>query len=352
VSKRYGRSAYLSSFEHYISSFIVEEGSEYDVFTSFHIHEEYVLLQEDYKVRAAQLIERCHAKGYRVIADISPRTLEYLSVTSIEEFLTRYPVDVIRPDFGFTVDSIKLMATLRPLMLNASSQQHLLLPALSHFPDVSGLHNFYPRKDTGLDSELFQEFNAPWFLGTRELYAFVASQQDPRGPIHEGLPTLEHHRMLPPYVAAVDLWMTYDITGVVLGDLAMPSQDETMIQRVLLDGIFSIPAILDVGYDGLYDQPFTVREDSPATTLRLLESRQYATAGSRVEPHNTLARPLGTITIDNFNYQRYSGELQIIRHDLGPDPRVNVIGHVDPNYLTLLPLIPRGHKICFVLPTS
>jgi hypothetical protein len=352
VSKRYGRSAYLSSFEHYISSFIVEEGSEYDVFTSFHIHEEYVLLQEDYKVHAAQLIERCHAKGYRVIADISPRTLEYLSVTSIEEFLTRYPVDVIRPDFGFTVDSIKHMATLRPLMLNASSQQHLLLPALAHFPDVSGLHNFYPRKDTGLDSELFQEFNAPWSSGTRELYAFVASQQDPRGPIHEGLPTLEHHRSLSPYVAAVDLWFRYNITGVLLGDLSMSTQDEIMIQRVLRNSILSIPAILDSMYDGLYNQTFTVREDSPENTLRLLESRQYATAGSRVEPLNTLARPNGSITIDNIDYKRYSGEIQIIRRDHGPDPRVNVIGHVDSNYLSLLPLIPRGFKISFVPPNS
>ena len=352
MSKRYGRSAYLSSFEQYTASFIVEEGSEYDVFTSFHIYEEYEQLQQDYKVKAAQLIETCHHKGYRVIADISPRTLEYLGVSSLTELLHHYPVDVLRPDFGFSLEAIEQMATLRPVMLNASSRQHELLPQLAHLPNISGLHNFYPRTDTGLDPVLFEQFNAPWRQAQRDIFAFVASHIEPRGPIHEGLPTLETHRALSPYVAAIELWLRYDITGVLLGDLALSQEDEVYLRRFLRDHIISIPATLDATYHGLYNQPFTVREDSPANTIRLLESRQYATAGARVEPNNTVARIAGSITIDNVNYKRYSGEIQLLRQDHEKDARVNVIGQVHPMYRSLLPWIPNGYTLCLVPPSS
>ena len=91
---------------------------------------------------------------------------------------------------------------------------------------------------------------------------------------------------------------------------------------------------------------FTCRIDSPSWLVRAVESRAYAGASGRVEPaHETVERRVrGSITLDNEKYLRYCGELQLIRKDLPADERVNVIGHVEKEYLDLLDLIERGHR--------
>jgi len=58
----------------------------------------------------------------------------------------------------------------------------------------------------------------------------------------------------------------------------------------------------------------------------------------------------GSITIDNENYGRYTGEIQIIRSDLKADDRVNVIGHVPENARLLLDCIKGGQAFMLVRP--
>ena len=52
--------------------------------------------------------------------------------------------------------------------------------------------------------------------------------------------------------------------------------------------------------------------------------------------------------MDNSSYGRYSGEIQLIRSDLPPDPRVNVIGHLAPGYELLADCILPGGKFALV----
>ena len=85
----------------------------------------------------------------------------------------------------------------------------------------------------------------------------------------------------------------------------------------------SIPAQLDAEYNGLYNQVFTCRVDSPKWLIRVLESREYSCKGRSVIPENCGERVTGSITIDNENYGRYTGEIQIIRSNLKADDRVN-----------------------------
>ena len=55
-------------------------------------------------------------------------------------------------------------------------------------------------------------------------------------------------------------------------------------------------------------------------------------------------RPRGTITLDNANYGRCSGELRLLRKDFPADPRVNAVGHVDRRYFPLLDCVKRGWR--------
>lgn len=56
---------------------------------------------------------------------------------------------------------------------------------------------------------------------------------------------------------------------------------------------------------------------------------------------------MGYVTIDNFNYLRYSGELQICKKDLPEDTRVNVIGKIKDEELILIYFISDEIKFKF-----
>ena len=55
-------------------------------------------------------------------------------------------------------------------------------------------------------------------------------------------------------------------------------------------------------------------------------------------------RRRGDVTIDNSNYGRYMGELQIVLHDLPADRRVNVIGRIVSEDLCLLEKLPSQKR--------
>jgi hypothetical protein len=82
--------------------------------------------------------------------------------------------------------------------------------------------------------------------------------------------------------------------------------------------------------------------------IRVAESREYSiSSGRTVKPENSVVRRRGTITMDNEDYLRYAGEVMIMRADHPQDPRVNVIGRIQKEYVPLLDLIKRGAKFTF-----
>lgn len=113
-------------------------------------------------------------------------------------------------------------------------------------------------------------------------------------------------------------------------------------------GALSIPAILEPEYQNLYGRTFTSRPDSPASLVRFAESRTYSCTGGPVEPAQCLPRDRGVITMDNREYGRYSGEIQLIRASLPADPRVNVIGRLPELSLLLADCIQRGSPFILV----
>jgi len=345
MSKRFGRSAYLTTFEQHKESFITNEGSEYIVFTSFHIDEEIKSLGAQYRLKATQFIAYFHGLGYKIIADISPRTFDILEVTSFNEFLLKYPIDIVRPDFGFSHEELISMASIVPVMINASMLDVALWNALQAQNNLSALHNFYPRPETGLDEELFQHLNQELQDRQIDVYAFVPGNSHLRGPIHAGLPTLEHHRHAAVYACCIDLWWTFGVQGVLVGDMGIDELTLSWIDHTLQTDHIVLPIELSKEYSHLHQQTFTIRIDSPKWTARFLESRQYATKGEDILPLPARPRPRGTLTIDNRLYDRYTGEIQLVKEDLPSDSRINVIGLVPEPYHLLLDNIKNGSKI-------
>lgn len=69
-----------------------------------------------------------------------------------------------------------------------------------------------------------------------------------------------------------------------------------------------------------------------------------------IAPGNCVLRRRGSVTVDNENYGRYTGEIQITRSDLKADRRVNVIGQIPENAWLLMDRIKGGQNFMLVRP--
>lgn len=343
-----GFSLYLSSDPAQCPALGSGAGAGAPIFLSLHIREEF---DPDFCARAEALCRRLKDRGCRIIADVSPRTAQQFRCGDLTELAGRLGLWALRLDYGFSRDEIGAMAAKMPVVLNASTTTAEDAQYLAgQGPLVFAMHNFYPRPETGLDEDfLFETTNTLRSAGLKVL-AFIPGDGVLRGPVHEGLPTLEAHRQVLPSAAFADLVLRYGMDGVFVGD---PSLSRRELDRILLfcrEDILSIPAVLEPGCQHLYDRVFTCRPDSPKRLIRFQESREYATPGQPVVPGNTVERTRGSITLDNQGYGRYSGELQLIRSSLKADSRVNVIGHVPENALLLPELVRGGQKFMLVRP--
>ena len=178
--------------------------------------------------------------------------------------------------------------------------------------------------------------------------AFIPGDTLLRGPLHEGLPTLEAHRHALPSAAFVDMALRFGMDDIFLADPGLSQKEQERIAHFCKTGIICVPAKLEEGWRHLYGKVFTCRIDSPRWLIRFQESRTYSCQGDIVEPSNCIARRRGSVTVDNKNYGRYSGELMLMREDLKADERVNVIGSVPENAQLLLDRIERGAKFMLV----
>lgn len=325
---KFGLSIYISTFEDQKEMLERFSGSGYFVFTSFHMQEEYNKI-DDYCTKARELCQWLKIRDFKIIGDVSTKTLEFFDYNSIIEFAKDFNLDVLRLDYGFSDDEIISISKVFPISFNPSTEDNMLAKRiLDGGVDVFALHNFYPRPETGLDSEVLKEINQKLKdIGIKTL-AFIVGDEQKRGPIYEGLPTLEKHRNIPTYVAFLDLLINYDVDGVFVGDVKISEAQSKLIVDYLDDGIVNIPVEFSPNYQYLYNQVFTIRPDSPKAMMRLQESREYSCDGEKKLPFNCIDRDNGAITMDNIGYKRYSGEIQILRNSFPQDDRVNVIGNV------------------------
>lgn len=311
------------------------------IFTSLHISEE---LNETYVQEVEEMCEWLDENGFWVMADVSPLTLTRFNEENLSSLITRLHLDNVRLDFGFDLSKVKLDGIPYGVTYNAST----ILKEGPLNSDAFYMHNFYPRPETGLDEGFFLSLNERIQVLSAKTMAFIAGDKQKRGPLHEGLPTLESHRSLAPYAQFVDLIKNYKIDTVFLGDVTLSDYELDLIMDYLNDQIIRLPIMFSEINKNLYNQLYTVRVDSPSNLIRVQESRQYAQQGQEVEPHHMVKRVRGSVTMDNKNYKRYSGEIQITKADYPQDERVNTIGKLDQKYHLLLNSLYNGEKFMFV----
>lgn len=90
------------------------------------------------------------------------------------------------------------------------------------------------------------------------------------------------------------------------------------------------------------------RNDISKNVILCQESRRR-NQGRVIPPLNCQARTIGSVTIDNEQYLRYQGELQITKVSLPADQRVNKIAQVISADVDLLSLMQPGMSFGFML---
>jgi hypothetical protein len=307
-------------------------------FTSLHIPEE----KGDLVKRMIRLLKLAEDYGMEIHADVSLNTLDHLG---INKFTDLWPLGIkgIRLDDGFDKEMVISLSKVFSLSLNASTlNEDELLAVLGGGVEPESLiawHNFYPRPETGLEEEFFHEQNRMFMKYGIPIFAFIPGAGSKRGPLHEGLPTLEKHRLMNPYAAGIEL--IQHVEGVYVGD---QGTEDNLLENLTAYKNLNILTIR-VESRLLQSGQYKLRPDVSQDVFRLQNTRVTA----NVEPSNTAARSLGSITMDNDAYGRYRGEVQICKRDLGANHRVNVIGRVIEDDIPLLSLLKPGQTIKLII---
>ncbi len=345
-----GFSVYVSSFAAQKETLARAAGQGAMVFLSLHISEEF---SDTYCQQAQALCTWLNERQFRIIADVSTKTLAQFGEDSLRSLAKRLGIWALRIDYGFAQKDICALVSQMPVVLNASTTSSTAAAEIAAVGAAAGnavmaMHNFYPRPETGLDPTFLCKTTQALQAAGLKVLAFIPGDALLRAPLHCGLPTLEAHRGIRPSAAFADLVLHYGIDGVFLGDPAISAAEQAAIARYCADDVLSIPCTLQEGREALYGQVFTNRVDSPVWMVRFAESRVYSCFGADVAPEHTVARPRGSITLDNRRYGRYSGEVQLLRADLAADERVNVIGSAPQDAFLLMDNIANGAKFVLV----
>ncbi len=313
------------------------------IFTSLHIPEDDQSLYGGYLRVLGEQAERL---GMELMIDISPASLSKLGFTyESAAGLKEWGVTGLRVDYGIEPDRIVSLSQQMKVALNASTLnedeiRQLLALGLAR-ENTEAWHNYYPRPETALSYAYFEKKNILFKKYGISAMAFIPGDGKLRGPLRETLPTLEEHRYGNPFAVFLD--MKRHCEKVFIGDCSL---SEMTLRQFSQYAAGSIPLRCELAdSENLLVhilKKHKSRMDPSSYVLRSETSRLYADPGEKIEPSNTIERPKGTITLDNWKYGRYSGELQITLTDLTADERVNVVGKVHAEDLVLLEYIEPG----------
>ena len=317
----------------------VKSGAEY-VFTSLNISEEKIDKQSELE----KIIRLCTEKKLNLIVDINSTTKDIINLNSGNIYL--------RIDDGLTADEILKLSEKNKIVLNASTVTEEDLKYLEKqgidFSNVLSLHNFYPKRFTGISREYLLEQNLKYKKYGIKTMAFVKGDEL-RKPVYEGLPTVEEHRKMRFLKSCLDL-RSLNTDIILIGDIDLSCEHWKEF------GYFNKGVIpLRNSCDILTDRIFKDRTDSSEYVVRAVsdgnigetrkkfceyitkELAKYKIDIEKISTENPIKK--GDILVSNSKYMRYEGELEIALKNLGTDEKRCIISKVIEEDIELLDYI-------------
>lgn len=334
-----GFSVYLSTDieknKNIISKF-ENSGAKY-VFTSLNISEEKVNKNSELK----KIIKFCSEKNLNLIVDINSTTKNIININDGNVYF--------RIDDGLTLDEILELSGKNKIVLNASMITEENLDYFQKkgmdFSKVLSLHNFYPKRFTGISREYLQKQNLKYKKYGIKTMAFVKGDEL-RGPVYEGLPTVEKHRNKRFLVSCLDL-LSLDTDIILIGDIdisdknmkdleylnkgtvLLRNSDDILTGRVFQDRIDFSEYVIRAVIDG------NIGESRKSFCEYIIKELKKNGINIKEISCNSSVKK-GDILVSNEKYLRYEGELEIALQDLGIDEKRCVVSKITDEDMELL----------------
>ncbi len=324
TNKIFGISVYLESFD---KEFVLKFPKGTHVFMTLHMREE--LEDPNYKQKVEEIINFLNENGYKTVCDLSPRGLKTLGFETPQEIASEYNITYSRLDYGWEKEMEEISKEV-DVVINASTISELN----SLIPGEIYMHNFYPRKDSGLSDDDYKNLNNEIHGAGGRIWTWIPGNEKLRSPVFEQMVVTESQRGQDVFGSFLKEWRNDKIEAVFIADGAVDDITLAKILKYIDTGVIEIKAEVPEIW---YNKELRLRSDSGANVHRFTSTRSNQKDGTgRIEPENNVQRPKGTITMDNHKYNRYEGEIQIVKNDLPADERVNVIGKMDPLYADVI----------------
>lgn len=311
-----GRSFYnlkdLKQFEYFLKSL----KNEQYIFTSFQLPESPLTLDD--MIQAVKIANRYDKI---LIPDINESLLDHETILSLHQAgLTHLRLDVF-----VSLDVLETLTQYFMPVVNASTytnKEHSLLTQYISSERIIACHNYYPKRYTGLSYERLCQINTTLkHLGVK-IATFLPGEYYQRGPLYEGLPTVEKHRHQRTDVSFLEL-------VAAQSDIIFVSEEEvSQAYQKKLEQLSdrTIALRIDTINDKLY-QTFENRTDYSEYVYRCQNTRGM-TLLDNIALDSAEFYPIGTVVQSNDHYLRYAGEIEIVLEPIPVDIRYNVVGKI------------------------
>lgn len=296
--------------------------------------------------------------GFYTILDVEYKSMRLLNL-QMDNLgkCKQYGIDCLRldsPSLPFEIATVTHNNEHIDIQLNMSNNDHLIDNVLDFQPvksRISGCHNFYPMKFTGLPFEFFKKANKKFLKHGLETAAFVGSHFGKMTTAFDckELPTLEEQRDLSIKEQAKILFYSNQIDTVLIGN-AYASEEElkelSSLERYEITFDLKILTNISEVEKGVLNFEHFRRGDINEYFIRSTFSRvKYK--DSSIEPNNlNKLYTYGDVVIVNNNDKKYKGELHIILKDNLEDTenKYNYIGRIKESEFRLFDFIkPWSH---------
>lgn len=335
--------------------------------------------RESYLVEFKEFMAKAHELGFEVAADTNPEVFKLIGATpsNLKPFVD-LGLDIIRMDGNFgTQGDIQLTRNQDNIKIefNASmdSGVELLIKNGGNHEQIIMCHNFFPERYTGLDFDLFQEYNKYWKELNLHTAAFVSSNNENTiGPwqVFCGLPTVEIMRGLPIDLQARLMLAAGNIDDILIGNYPATDEELEALSKINFQAIEirvdEVPEITENEKQIMYEfgphwdrydhSSFMLRSSMPRVKFKEKATVQDSgfSSDKKVDdksiPHHDCGKKVftrGDVLIVNDNLAHYRGELEIVLTEIPNDGERNLVATIKEEELQLLDFIKPGHH--FVL---
>ncbi|MET3557072.1 hypothetical protein ABID29_000181 [Streptococcus rupicaprae] len=296
-----------------------------------------------------QIVAYCQLAGFRVFADLNPAFIQKIGwKDDLIGKAAAFGLSGIRLDESYDDDQLVELtknALGIQIELNMSTEPDLLERLVAkgaNLSQITACHNFYPRRFTGLGTTYFQTVSQVYSGYGIERAAFISAQTADTGPwpVSEGLPTLEMHRDLPIHAQYKWLAATGLVDHIIISNQFISAEELASIQQKATI-TFDVQLCEDVSAveTAIVAEAHTYRGDVSDYVIRSTRHRERYSE-ERILPRQTGQMvKRGSVLIDNQDYTRYCGELQLALTDFRVSHKTNLVGHICDYDLPLLDLL-------------